>query len=409
MQPEEFDDILDEDVSVTESPDSGESELNDEIPVLNEDGEQEDHGFQNGFFELEGGDSETQMELWRLKNAMSMLETVHELAEGLSWPPRVVAQHLLGRFELGRMERLFQKHMPRYNRLELLGKPMQTQLVEGATNNSDSAVEWHRKLQEELAHGQLSVPGSPGPGYQEPVYAFQEGPETPWWRKRVHIGRFRVMGQWLEDIRYSIGSEVPVLRKFTLVWTMGPKVIIEQNPMIKEFTNRWYQEPDRLTWVKPEGYNRWVGYMLTKNGCLWAPTTQKGSFWMDCEGEYNPTKPVSMVKGDDRFTFNAGPKAVMVTRYRWLVGDWGVVEQTYQKWVVDKKAVRRLVERDPEDVARDREWGEECPEDYYWETVTPEEGHYETVSLGGKVFMSHPKARALYVRLQKAGYELKYL
>lgn len=228
-----------------------------------------------------------------------------------------------------------------------LGESMHVSFVESATQYSDYALEAHRLAVTREAYGELPEPDVE----RQRLVEDYEIQDTPFWWRNIYIGKFcnrTTKFRWLDDIRISreVGGSL-----FATLSDFGPYWLMADRPKIKEFRDRWYNDPKRLTWRKI-GYGnkqRWAGGMVIvcpktvikygkeviKKGdyvYLWAPMSYRSSQYFDWRKkqeteEGDPTLvrtkawrrgTPTLTKGDKTIAFKKRHRDVLV---RYLTAD----------------------------------------------------------------------------------------
>ena len=243
-----------------------------------------------------------------------------------------------------------------------LGEPLIEVPVESAGPYTSYAVLAHREVKNKEAYGELrDEEESSTPNWALTEFDFNVS-ARPWWWKFVSMGRFRKgvplnkvskkliqknTGSgviWVPDIRISqdIGS-VP----FKKVTDYEPWWKASENPKIKDFIWRFYNNPSSLKWVKigTGNYQRWAGGMITKHGAwLWAPVTHKSSqkidWWKDNDG-----KPYTV----------KGTRALYIGE--WVIPYMNVGDQKIRVWKLKQNHNTHMFEYWTDKILTPQEWG----------------------------------------------------
>lgn len=128
--------------------------------------------------------------------------------------------------------------------------------------------------------------------------------------------------EWVIDIRHSADFNNPSI--FTPVSKLGIGMAVYDLDSIKEFINRFYNEPARLIWRKV-GYGpkqRWSVWMASpKSGFIWAPLTYRSSRKVDLMAGGYSKYTRKVYKKDDRWISarKSGDNTLKVTVYQAVI------------------------------------------------------------------------------------------
>jgi hypothetical protein len=130
---------------------------------------------------------------------------------------------------------------------------------------------------------------------------------------------------WVLDIRHSADFNNPSI--FTPVTKLGIGMAIYERDSVKEFIDRFYNEPARLIWRKI-GYGakqRWSVWMSSpKSGWIWSPLTYRSSRKVDrMAGGFQAYTRKVYVKGDRWISARkSGEDTLKVTVYQSVILDF---------------------------------------------------------------------------------------
>ena len=211
----------------------------------------------------------------------------------------------------------------------VLGEPTVDVGVESATVYDSYAVLAHREIANKQAHGELEDDELTDPdwsGHQGELNTQWVGGVAkaikPFWWNNIYMGRFRVGkrsignngliqlptsgGQdWVLDIRVSPAIELPNksttwnpngsfkhITMFAKCKQMSPWSEMEDNALVKQLINRFYNDPSSLLWKKTgtKKAERWCAGMATPGGnFIWTPLSHPSSksfdWWRENEGK----------------------------------------------------------------------------------------------------------------------------
>lgn len=176
--------------------------------------------------------------------------------------------------------------------------------------------------------------------------------------------------EWVIDIRHSADFNNPNV--FTPVSKLGIGMKAYDLDSIKEFINRFYNEPARLIWRKV-GYGpkqRWSVWMASpKSGFIWAPLTYRSSRKVDLlSGGYSKYTRKVYKKGDRWISARkSGDNALKVTVFKAVVEEVTILskllpelshtrgEDVFSEAVTEKRKLIRVLK---EAVITPQEWGQ---------------------------------------------------
>lgn len=179
---------------------------------------------------------------------------------------------------------------------------------------------------------------------------------------------------WVLDIRHSADFNNPSI--FTPVTKLGIGMMVYEMGSVKEFIDRFYNEPSRLIWRKI-GYGakkRWSVWMPSpKSGWIWSPLTYRSSRKVDrlVDGNGKYARKV-YVKGDRWISARkSGEDALKVTVYQAVIKEVTIPskllpelsyargEDVFSEPCVEK---RKVIKKLKEAVMVPQEWGKKVKE-----------------------------------------------
>ena len=179
---------------------------------------------------------------------------------------------------------------------------------------------------------------------------------------------------WVLDIRHSADFNNPSI--FTPVTKLGIGMMVYEMGSVKEFIDRFYNEPARLIWRKI-GYGakkRWSVWMASpKSGWIWSPLTYRSSRKVDrlVEGNGKYARKV-YVKGDRWISARkSGEDALKVTVFKAVVEEVTIPskllpelshargEDVFSEPVIEKRKLIRVLK---EAIMTPQEWGKKVKE-----------------------------------------------
>lgn len=185
----------------------------------------------------------------------------------------------------------------------------------------------HRAVTNKKAHGELKDPENSTPDWhiiqmesdasKKSNWLYMEDkriffPKGIWskvhpagWMKRATNKTNRLVqvetstNEWRQDIRISKTFDAPKgYIEYNHVWKFMPWFQAQDNTVVKEFINRFYNEPQKLFWKKrllgsgERAYQVWTACMrMPKGDLMWCPVSRKSNslidWWikLDQEGE----------------------------------------------------------------------------------------------------------------------------
>tara|TARA_R110002074_G_scaffold402324_1_gene607003 strand:- start:42434 stop:43654 length:1221 start_codon:yes stop_codon:yes gene_type:complete len=263
----------------------------------------------------------------------------------------------------------------------ILGNRHLTEGVESATDYDSYAVTAHRELSVQKMHGVIEEDQRTDPsweGHESNIGSTWEGGAQriirPFWWNKIFMGMFRV-GQrsdgshglkqletssgkdWVLDIRVSKemgGLPFHHITEYASIPEMGAWSEMEDNQVVKELINRFYNNPSSLTWKKvgTGSKERWAAGMITPQGSwIWTPLTHPSSktmdWWRNNEGSSGEKFYCrALYLGEWIIAYRKAAKAdhINVRKFKacdqtgWLA-KWKDVDMHYYEWNDLKKAL----------------------------------------------------------------------
>lgn len=192
-----------------------------------------------------------------------------------------------------------------------LGDPTNEVQADSATGYTSYAVQVHRDLVTKKAYGEVEDDDTTTPNWAMSEFDF-DYKGIPWWWKLISMGRkpiYTEPGEYItsDDSNYRWGlikslthgerTRVPKWRPnlcfgpnfgaapFQSLYKVYSEAAIDRDLTVKEFTWRFYNDPQRLSWKKVAIANRdpiWMAGMRTPKGlAIWCPVTVKSSKTID--------------------------------------------------------------------------------------------------------------------------------
>lgn len=287
-----------------------------------------------------------------------------------------------------------------------VGEPVFVE-TDSATSNSGYAVEAHRTLKNREHHGEVDFDDEENttPSWALSEYDFnmkqtQDG--APWWWSKISLGKYnpQIVGKVQKLAKGFIGPANKVLPKLDLVqvetggamWrndlrisdkpggfpfksvdNLMPAHMVDEHPMVKEFLDRFYNNPFSLKWFKngTGSYERHAVAMMIPNGpmegkYMWATLSTKSSkaydWWMENDGKAEELKYARALYYKDWVIVYRKPvrtwNLIEVVGYKESTTGHGLMEMSRKKmdWRVWGRTKTRLVKDGAKDAYFGKPW-----------------------------------------------------